>query len=506
MSRLYKNVLYNLLGQGIVLALGFVGVKFIFSRLGADAFGIIFFNQVLTGVLTSALELGVLSTTVREVSAHFESELDYVRQLIRTASVFYWGLGGLLYVAVFLLAPVLVQHWINLKTIDAGTATTMLRVLAITTLIMLPRALYSSIFQGRQRMELNNSIDVGASAAQQLGIIAILAAGGNVFAVVWWIAISAVLSTLTYIAVASRLIGWRSLVPRYFSSVVKRNVRFTAHMSVLSVLNMVQLQFDKIVVSKLLPVASVGYYSFGSTVVIRISFASAAIAQAALPSFSRLHQLGDSRPLLLQYRKLQDLISFGLVPVFAAATFGAMPLYTYLFSRSTASVLLLPTALLCLGFFMAGTINVPYTLAIAMGKPQIASRANVVALFVVLPITALLIYFNGLVGAGSSWVVYYVFLYAYMIPKICRECLGMKTWSWYAHIARVLALAAITYGLVWLLVVVPHSYSTTAIVISYLAASIFFLAGAFLLIGPDLRSTIRLLPQRFILRKATSPS
>src|SRR5258708_30124362 len=168
MSPLYKNVLYNLMGQGIVLVLGFVGVKFIFSRLGADAFGIIFFTQVLTGVLTTALELGVLSTTVREVSAHFESELEYVRQLISTASMFYWGLGALLCPAVFVSAPFLVEHWINLKTIDAGTATTMLRVLAITTLIMLPRALYSSIFQGRQRMELNTAIYVAASSPRHI--------------------------------------------------------------------------------------------------------------------------------------------------------------------------------------------------------------------------------------------------------------------------------------------------------------------------------------------------
>src|SRR5260370_37157625 len=94
-----------------------------------------------------------------------------------TASMFYWGLGALLYVAVFLSAPFLVQHWINLKTIDAGPATTMLRVLAITTLLMLPRALYSSILQGRPRMELTNGIDVAASAARQPAIIVFLDTG-----------------------------------------------------------------------------------------------------------------------------------------------------------------------------------------------------------------------------------------------------------------------------------------------------------------------------------------
>src|SRR5260370_13519978 len=265
-------------------------------------------------------------------------------------------------------------------------------------------------------------------------------------------------------------------------------------MMVLSVLNMVEVQFDKIVVSKLVPVASVGYYSFASTVVIRISFASSAIAQAALRGCARLPQLGDPRPLLLQYRKLQDLISYGLVPVFAAATFGAVPLYTYLFTRATASVLLLPTALLCLGFFMGATINVPYTLSVAMGKPQIASRSNVVALFVVLPITAVLIYFFGLVGAGSSWVVYNLFLYSYMIPKICRQCLGVSSWTCYPPLSRALPLAPRPYALLCLLLVVPHSYSTLAIAASYVIASILFMAGAFLFIVPALLTTIRLLP------------
>jgi len=495
-SRLSRNVAYNVLGQGIVLALGFVGVKFIYGRLGADAFGIIYFNLVLTGVLTTALELGVLSTTVREVSGHFANERDYVVRLIRTASLFYWGVGLVLMVAVFIAAPVLVDRWINLKTINPDTATTMLRFLSVTTLIMLPRALYSSLFQGRQRMELNNSIDVGSSAVQQLGIIAILARGGDAFAVVQWIAAAAILSTLTYMVIAARMFGWRALVPAYFPDVAKRNVRFTAHMGALSVLNMVLIQFDKVVVSKLLPIASVGYYSFASTVVVRISFAASAIAQAALPSFSSLHQLGDWKALMNQYRKLQDLICFGMVPLFAAAVYAALPIYTYLFNRPTAWLLLLPTALLCLGFYMSATVNIPYTFSVALGRPDIASRSNALALFVVIPVTTTLIFFFGLTGAASSWVVYHLFLYAYMIPRICRQALRIDPLSWFGHVARVVVLAGATYGLSWVVVVVPLSYSTRALAVAYVGASVVFLAGALFLIGPDLRTTILQVPAR----------
>ena len=503
MSPLFKNITYQVTGQGIVLILGFVGVKFIFSRLGADAFGIIYFNLVLTGVLTTALELGVLATTVREVSAHHRTEPEYIEQLIRTASVFYWGVGVVLFAAVFLAAPWLVEKWVNLKTLDSSTASTMLRYLAITALITLPRALYSSLFQGRQRMELNNGIDVASSAIQQVGIVVILASGGDAFAVVQWIAFSAVLSTLTYMTIVARMFGWRALVPAYFDTVVTRNIRFTSHMAVLSVLNIVLIQYDKVVVSKLQPIASVGYYSFATTVVVRISFAANAIGQAALPSFSSLQKTGDFKPLITQYRKLQDLTSYGMIPLFAAAIFGATPVYSYLFTHQVAAMLLLPTALLCLGFFMYSTVTIPYTLSVAVGRPDIASRTNVVALFVVIPVTTSLIYLFGLIGAASSWVVYQLFVYAYMIPRICRQCLSMGPASWYLHIAKVLGLAAITYGSVWLLIAVPNGLSAAALTIAYVIASIAFLGGAFLLIGPDLRETIVLLPRRLQVRKAS---
>lgn len=504
MSRLFKNISYNVLGQGIVLALGFVGVKFIFSRLGADAFGIIYFNLILTGVLTTALELGVLSTTVREVSARFESETSYVGQLIQTASLFYWVVGFALVLAIFASAPFIVSHWLNLKTISPSTAAAMLRFLSVTTLITLPRALYSSLFQGRQRMELNNGIDVASSAAQQVGTILILARGGDAYAVVEWLAVSAVLSTLAYIALAARMFGWRALVPAYFPEVIRRNLGFTAHLAVLSLVNMVLIQFDKVVVSKLLPIASVGYYSFASTVVVRISFAAAAIARAALPSFSGLQQKDQEPMLMSQYRKLQDLTCFGMVPLFSLAIFGALPIYTYLFNRSVAWALLLPTTLLCLGFFMNATVSIPYTFSVAAGRPDIASRSNVAALFVVIPVTTTSTFFYGLAGAASSWVVYHLFLYAYMIPRICSQCLHISARSWYLHVGRVYLLAGVAYGAAWILVVVPGSYGTIALAAAYIGASALFVTVAFLLIGKDLREVISRIGRRLDVREGLS--
>ena len=491
MTRLTKNIIYNVTGQSLVLVLSLIAVRFLFRRLGDDVFGIIFFNITLTTVLSSALELGVSSTIVREVSSRIDSGPDYVRSLVRTASTLYWGAGILLVVVIWITAPLVVTHWINLRTIDAQTAANMLRVMSATSLVALPRALYASVIRGRQMMHLNNAIDVGSALALQAGILAVLLAGGGVYVVAAWISINALLTIAAYMITAAGLVGWPSMSPTLPRQVIRQNMGFTGHMMVISSLSLVHTQSAQVIVSKLLPIAEFGFYSFAWSTVNRAALVTTAAAQAAFPSFSGIFAEGDTPRLMQQYRKLQDLVCYATLPLFTGICFAALPVYGYVFNAAVAHRLLLPTAFLALGSWMNGTLTVPYTLSVAMGRPQIAARTTTIALFVVLPVTVVLIFAFGLPGAGFSWVFYNLFVYAYMVPRICRECLQTSPWTWYGHVARVLGLASVTYGVAWLVVSAVGMFTLPVLVVAYIAATAAFALGANTLIGADLKETLR---------------
>lgn len=504
MSALQRNVLYNLIGQGTVLLLAFIAVKFIYGRLGQDVFGIIQFSQVVAVLVTNALELGISSTLVREVSGHHEEEPTYIAQLIRTSSLIYWGAGILIVLAIYLIAPLIVRYWINLSTADPETAANMVRILGITAAVALPKVLYGSLFRGVQRMELNNGIDVGQSAIQQLGIIVLLPMGIKTLGIAWWIAGTALLGIAAYAVVAWRLFGWRPLVPGYSHAAVKRNLQFTGHMTSISVLSLIQTQADKVIVSKFLPVGDLGLYGFASATVSRSAFVYTSVSQAAFPALAKLFKGGDRPGLLSQYRKLQDLVAFGTLPLFTLIVFAAWPAYSYLFGSSGAQRLLLPTAFLCLGFYMNAVLTMPYMVSLAVGKPEIASRLNLLALFVVLPVTLVLILWLGLVGAGLSWVFYHLFAYAYMVPRVCRECLHIPVRGWYVHFAKVIALGAITYAPTWWFIAVPTGYAIPGLAIAYVISTLAFLGIAYLSIGPELKLTVRGLPAMLTLGRARS--
>jgi O-antigen/teichoic acid export membrane protein len=484
MSRLSRNILWNLAGQAVLLGLGLLAVRVVFRQLGADAFGLILFAQTASFVLIGMLDLGISSTIVREVAAHLETERAYVLELLRTGTSIYWAAYLLLAATVVLTAPALVNHWVHLGTMDAASATQVVRILLLGALLTLPRSLYASLFRGRQAMGVNNVIESGALAVQQLGIIVILARGGGVFSVAAWFSGSYLLSVLAYVVMASRVVPASALMPGYSATAVRRNLRFSLHMVSTSSLGMLLGQTDKLLVSKLMPIGALGTYGFAATLVAAVARVTSSIVLAAFPSFSDLFQRLDHAALLAQYRKVHALVTFGTAPLFAALAFAGLPMLTYVFNASTARLLMAPLVVLCLGSYLNATLSAPYILSLAVGRPQIAARQNFLALFAVLPVAVVLTVWLGLVGAAGSWVVYQLFAYAYGLPRICRECLHLPVRTWYRHILKLLGLIAGTYGISFALV---HDAPAGVLAVAYAAASIAYVAVGLKAVGDDLR-------------------
>ncbi len=469
------------------MGLGLLAVRFVFRQLGPDAFGIVLFSQTITAVLVSILELGLSSTTIREVASHFVDEPGYVSDLVRTATLLYWAAYVLLTVGLVLGAPLVVGHWIHLQSMDAQTAVRMVQILGVGSLLTLPRSLYISLLRGLQEMGFVNSIDVGTLAAQQLGMIAILVIGRGPTTVALWLSAVYLLAIVAYLLACERFVPRRALLPGYSGEAIRRNLSFAGQMAITSTLGMVHMQSDKLAVSKLLHVGDLGTYAFASTLASGVSRVTTSVVQAAFPTFSALHQEGDRATLLRQYRRLHLMVTCVTPPFFAALTFGTTPIFAYVFNPPVARALVVPMALLCGGWYLNATLNIPFTLSQAMGRPDIGGRQNLLALAVVPPIAVLGVVLFGLRGAAFGWVCYQLFAYAYGVPRICRECLGTSPRAWYREVLRVTVVLAGTYGAAYWIALTAGRGSLCWLATGYLLASALYAGGIYVVAGRDLR-------------------
>ena len=490
MTRLTKNIAFNLSGQVLLIGLSLVAVKFVFRQLGADSLAIILASLTLATILSAALDLGISSLTVREVSAHASDDPAYMRKLIGTASLLYWLIFMALALVVYVLAQLIVDRWIHIETLDSAVATNTLRVLGIASMTALPRSLYTSVLRGLQRMEFNNVIDVAVSALQQLGTLAILALGGGLLDIAYWFTACFAFGLIAYVVVIARFMDWRVLLPTFSAETIHRNLAYATGMFIVSAVAPIHLQADRLLVSKLLPFANFGFYTTASRLVGAGSLPTTAVAQAAFPTLSSLVRANDPDRLGSQYRKLQDLLCFGAVVVFAAIAFAALPLLSLVFNRQVADTLFGPTVLLCLGAYLNTTVQMPYMVALAMGKTTIVAKTNVLGLLAVLPAAAALTYLFGLVGAALTLLVLDLWIFAYMMPRICAECLDVSVWGWYEQVARILALAGGTYGIALLVAKTLGSGSLGALIICFVVATVPYVMAGRLMLGVDLRESI----------------
>jgi O-antigen/teichoic acid export membrane protein len=252
----------------------------------------------------------------------------------------------------------------------------------------------------------------------------------------------------------------------------------------------VHMQSDKLLVSKLMPIGSLGTYGFAATLAAGVARATTSIVQAAFPSFSDLHARLNRTALIGQYQRVHMLVTIGMAPLFAALVFAGLPLLTYLFTSSIAHGLMAPLILLCLGWYMNASMSTPYTFSLAVGRPQIAARQNFLALFVVVPAAVVLVAAFGLTGAAASWVVYHLFAYAYGLPRIYRECLNLPVTTWYRHAIEVGIVIAVTYGVAYLLAAWVGKAGVGWLATGYTIASVLYLAAAYRLGGRELMDAV----------------
>jgi O-antigen/teichoic acid export membrane protein len=429
---------------------------------------------MMSAILTAALELGLSKTTIRELAGYQTTEPEYVIRLLQTFSSVYWLAYALLSLALLFSVPLIIGSWVKLTTMDHELASHALLILGVSSLLAIPKILLSSICVGLQKMHINNSINVIVAILQQAGIILLLSGGGNILSVAFWIAATNVLNMLVYMFFVSRLVSPYALLPRFSMEVMKRVKKYSLKMAWISLLAMVSKQVDKLLISMMLPIGVLGIYSFAYMTITKLTLITDAIVQAVFPVFSELERENDKTKSQHRFFALQDMLIYGLAPLFALAVFLAMPVFTLLLDEAKAEGLLLPILFLSIAFYLNGTLRLLNTYVSACGKPGYIIKAIMLLLIAVAPITVLLISGYGMTGAAFSWIVTSVIGACYMVPNVYLKELHQPVDTWLRPILTVVALVCITYLPAWFLAEFISPNDLLYLVPFFMAASLIY--------------------------------
>ena len=98
----------------------------------------------------------------------------------------------------------------------------------------------------------------------------------------------------------------------------------------MSILAMIYKQADKVAISKIQSISTLGYYGFAYNAIEKATILTSSISNAAYPSLCELNENASKRELLSRYRFLQEVILFANVPIFALVIYASLPLFTFI--------------------------------------------------------------------------------------------------------------------------------------------------------------------------------
>jgi O-antigen/teichoic acid export membrane protein len=460
MTLFRSNLLANFAGAGCVTLVGLACTPLYIKWMGIEAYGLVGFSIMLTGI-TGILDFGLSPTMSREMARYsvLPEKAGEARDFVRTLEICYWAMGFLLGIFIFLGAPYISIHWINTDDLPLRDVRGSVMFMGVLIALQRPLSLYQSGLMGLQRQVLLNKITIATSILGNIGALLALwfvAPTIRVF-FIWQIIVSLLQVSLSTIAL------WHYLPPsdgpaRITPGLLRNVWRFAAGMSGITITALVLMQLDKVILSRLLPLKSFGYYILACAVGNGLTgLVITPLFNTIFPRFSFLVAARDQKSLSQLYHGSTQVMAVLILPAATVIALFSREIMLLWTGNPEIAIQTAPiVSVLVVGTALNGLMNPPYALQLSHGWTRIGLVINTFFIFTMVPSIFFAIKWYGPVGAAFVWVLLNGIYMAFGVPITHRRLLKGEAGRWFTQdLIPPLLAATLLAGLGRMLISTP---------------------------------------------------
>lgn len=402
-KKLVANSLINLVGQIIPVFVGIFAIRVIVHGLGIEEFGLLTLLWAALGYF-AFLDLGLGRAIIKFVAEGFEKG-----EREKNAGYFWYSIfvmtafsvtGTLL---LYIFAPQVVELLAEIPQNLNQTALGSFRIMGL----MIPLVIWTSALRGvleaDSRFFLANILTAINGICNYLVPAIVITLGGHLYVV---------MMTLLAVRVVILLIHCLIIFGNYpefrrFNKLskleVKKVLSFGGWATVSNIISPMMMYFDRFVLSSMLPVGMIAYYTTPYEMVSRLMIIPAAIARTLFPELSKVSKGGDSIEELFA-QSLKYVLSFMFFISASLILFAQFGLKIWLgddFSHNSYLIL----QVFALGLFFNSLGNIPYTYVHSMGRPDSTAKMHLVELPIYLVLLFSMVKNFGILGAAWAWLI-----------------------------------------------------------------------------------------------------
>ena len=450
--------------------------------MGAEAYGLVGFFAMLQAWFT-LLDMGLTPTVARE-TARFHGgateALNY-RRLVRALEGLFLVIALVGGGAIFASAGYIASNWLQAAQLPIAEIQTAVQLMAAIVALRWIGGLYRGAISGAERLIWLGGYNSLIATLRFIGVLLVLIFVGATPTIFFGYQLGvAVLELLGLMLQANRQlpgipegkrIDW-SWAP------LKSVLKFSSTIAFVTLVWVLITQTDKLILSKILPLAEYGYFTLAVLVASGLMVISGPVGGAVMPRMVKLEAEGDHAGLIRIYRQATQLVAVIAGAATITLVFCAEPLlWAWTGDRALAHQTAPILVLYALGNGIVAVSGFPYLLQYAKGdlRLHLIGNAGFVVLLVPSIIWAAREY--GALGAGYVWLTMNLVAFVVWIPIVHRKFEPGLNLKWYFQDVLIIYLVASIAGYC-LSSIVPHSDNRGGEVVIILGLGLLILLAA----------------------------
>ncbi|MED5526636.1 MAG: oligosaccharide flippase family protein [Pseudomonadota bacterium] len=474
---LKRNVIANYVGQIYIAAVGILIVPFYLSYLGAQGYGLVGFFTMIQGWL-QLLDMGISTTLSREAA---RSRLDdasgiFFRRLQMLVMAVFVAVALLFVAAALASVDWIASTWLT-STLDHSTVKTAVTAISIAVAMRWLSGPWRSCLVGLERQVVLNIASIAVATLRfPLSLLVLHLSQGSITAFFHYQIGVAAVELLTYFLLACVYAPYKgrvSLPDKTFWREANPTFRFALSVAFTSAVWVLVTQLDKLLLSKLVPLAEYGYFSVAVVAASGISMLSQPLAQAVIPRLTALHAAGDEVGLISQYRRASRLVAAIVIPAsIILGTFAEQVVWIWTGSQETAQHAAPILRWYAWGNGLLAISAFPYYLQYANGNLRLHILGNIFFVLFLVPAIYFASVHYGALGAAKVWFIENIFYFLFWTWFVHGKFLpsGHRIWL-FSDIGRFLPLILVIVLFFYELVI--HDLNSKLIIFSVLVSLIF---------------------------------
>lgn len=400
--KVLRGSFWVLLGQVLPLVATFIASPFVIRSLGSESYGVLILVSVISGYFAFGDFGMVMASTRYGAEAYATGDPVQEGKVIRTAGKIGILSSMVIALPLFVFSGRIVGDLLHVPAHLHHQASVALKLTSVAYVMSMAGNIFNTPQLSRMRLDLNVMINSGFKILMTLTTPVVLYFGGSIIQAAIVAFVAALLIMLGNILVSGKLL------PELFQwSVDKKMVRplmrFGWNMVVYSIGLAIINNSEKFLLTRLVSVKSLAYYSVASTFANMTTMFSMAMVQTLIPAFSQLLAPEKKAQLDALFTRSVRISLMGIIPSIMFLMIIAKPFFTIWAGHEFGEGSIYPYYILLIGIFFSIVVYVPNCILLASGRSDVFAKFYLFEVIPYVAVTYLLVHYFGIIGAALAY-------------------------------------------------------------------------------------------------------